>query len=83
MYHKTDRLGGTLRVQRYKKYLIYANKSVFIIQNSIHKMTSKITSYSYAILPHYHTITQNNVSNVCKYAKKILPLRGILRKNNY
>ena len=44
---------------------------------------TKITSYSYAILPHYHTITQNNVSNVCKYAKKILPLRGFLCKNNY
>ena len=26
MYHKTDRLGDTLRVQRYKKYRIYANK---------------------------------------------------------
>ena len=79
MYQINDRLGGTLRVQRYKKNLIYANKSIFIIQNSIHK----ITSYSYAILPHYHTITQNNVSNVCKFAKKILPLRGILCKNNY
>ena len=29
MYQKTDRLGDTLRVQRYKKYRIYANKNRF------------------------------------------------------
>lgn len=26
MYQKNDRLGGTFRVQKYKKYRIYANK---------------------------------------------------------
>ncbi len=26
MYQTNDRLGGTFRVQRYKKYRIYANK---------------------------------------------------------
>gem|GEM_PF-1804248 len=28
MYQKNDRLGGTFRVQRYKKYSIYANKYI-------------------------------------------------------
>ena len=35
MYQKNDRFGDTLRVQRYKKYRIYANK--------INKNTQKIT----------------------------------------
>ena len=49
MYQKTDRLGGTFRVQRYKKYRIYANK--YIKNDTIHT-----TKYACA-LPHYHTTT--------------------------
>ena len=48
MYQRNDRLGGTFRLQRYKKYRIYANK--------ISKNTQKnnIIDTRTPTLPHYH-----------------------------
>ncbi len=67
MYQKNDRLGGTLRVQRYKKYRIYANKI-----NKKHTENNIIDTHT---LPHYHTTTKKNVSKGCKCQKKALPLQ--------
>ena len=33
MYQRNDRLGGTFRLQRYKKYRIYANNLVQNVRN--------------------------------------------------
>ena len=47
MYQRNDRLGVTFRVQRYNKYLIYANKI-----NKKNTQKNNIDRYT-----HYHTIT--------------------------
>ena len=49
MYQRNDRLDGTFRLQRYKKYRIYANK---INKKNTHK--NNIIDTRTSTLPHYH-----------------------------